>query len=170
MDAKLRYLKDELNSISEKYQYEINMFLYNLHYEIQYDKDKYSSILNSNKSEATIQDLIESIEQAKQEQDDFSINCNIAKILSEYVDLDKLNISIQVPILLGNDVKDFLQKYTNIKKVIILDPNSLSSKLDVDWIRELENYTFENVYGDKQDIKLDELLKRQEKYIEYLSR
>lgn len=172
MQIKGKYLKDELNNGNEEHKYNMQKILrsFYLYYDIKMKDNECIGVIDENKNEVTTEQFVEDIKKKIKEIGPISIDAYSAEILSQYTELEKLDIYIEIFNKLGQNEKDFLLQHADIKKNISINGITLGEKLDYQWIKKLSNYSFRDFKGDPFDINIDELSKRQDIYLQYINR
>lgn len=171
-DVKLNdFFKNMRNSYSfaesRKLKSEIEKFLTSrLGY--RYLANKGSKLIDRSGKEATIQGILNRIEEVLQINDDFNIELALCRTLSDYIDLEKTSINIEVPIDINSEEQEFMKKIGNCPKIIKIgygiEDTPQNSK---EWLNDIDISYVINREGEEIDFSIEEILEKYKIFKEY---
>lgn len=160
------YFKREYGDlfIYESGNEKIATFLTNV---LEYDISDFK-IINKRRNNVTIneffQDLKNKIEQG------IEIDIDICKSMSKYIDFEKTNIDVSVPIDIDEDTKQFLIRLKNCNKIVHINETILHKVQDIEWIKNEKNILIseKNEEECKLEMLPEELVERHKIYRKYI--
>lgn len=125
-------------------------------------------IVNKRRKEVTIKEFLKELKNKIEE--GIEIDISICKSIEKYIDFEKTNIDVSVPIDIDEDTKQFLIKLKNCNKIVHINETILHKVQDIEWIKNEKNIFIseKNEEECKLEMLPEELVERHKIYRKYI--